>query len=318
MISRRRFAALAGAAGVAAVLPMRRSVAAGGRGAGVVAFAQDHMANDWRAFQVDSVRRALAAAAPEVRFLHTDARGSATQQVLDIDRLLASGIDVLITSPANAGVVSPAIARAHRAGVGVVLLTRRMVGEDYATFIAPDDGGIALKAARVVAASLAGQGRILILQGLPGASTTIARTEGFLEELEHYPALSVAAIRPANFLRADAIRVVAGALAEGLAFDAIYAQSDSMATGARLALKKAGLLSGLPPGLPIVGIDYITEAREAIRRGEQVASFTYPTCGAEGAAAALHLLRGEAVEREVVVPSVMVTRHNVETIEPIF
>lgn len=317
MISRRRFTALAGATGLAAVLPGvlpgRGSVAARTAG-GVVAFAQDHMANDWRAFQVHSVARALAAAAPEVRFIHTDARGSATQQVLDIDRLLASGIDVLITSPANPGVVSPAIARAHRAGVGVVLLTRRMVGEDYATFIGPDDSGIALKAARVLAASLAGQGCILILQGLPGASTTIARTEGFLEELEHYPAVSVAALRPANYLRADAIRVVAGALAEGLAFDAIFAQSDSMATGARLALKKAGR----PPGLPIVGIDYITEAREAIRRGEQVASFTYPPCGAEGAAAALRLLRGEPVEREVVVPSIMVTSHNVDVVEPIF
>lgn len=313
MISRRRFAALAGAIGVAAVLPVRRGIAAGRSSAGVVGFSQDHMANDWRAAQVTSVQRALAAAAPEVRFMHTDAQGSASQQVLDIDRLLASGIDVLITSPTHAEVVSPAIARAHRAGVGVVLLTRRMVGEDYATFIGPDDAGIALKAARVIATSLNGQGCVLILQGLLGASTTVARTQGFLEELENYPGLSVAAIRPANFLRADAIRVVEGALAEGLAFDAIFAQSDSMATGARLALRKAGRNV-----IPIVGIDYITEAREAIRRGEQVASFTYPTCGAEGAAAALRLLRGEPVEREVVVPSVMVTRHNVDVVDPIF
>ncbi|MFA7430601.1 MAG: substrate-binding domain-containing protein, partial [Rhodospirillaceae bacterium] len=236
------------------------------------------------------------------------------QQVLDIDSLLTTGIDVLITSPRDAAVVTPAISRTHRAGVKVVLLTRRVTGEDYATFIGPDDAAIALNAARALAASLNGQGRILVLQGVPSASTTLARTTGFLEELENFPGLSVAATLPANYLRADAIRAIETALAGGLAFDAIYAQSDSMATGARMALRKAGIN---PATIPIVGIDYISEAREAIRGGEQVASFTYPNCGIEGADAALRLLRGQPVEREVVVPSVMVTRHNVDAVDPI-
>jgi ribose transport system substrate-binding protein len=313
MISRRRFAALTAGAGLASLVPWT-SARAAGHSSGIIGFAQDHMANDWRAAQVASVARALAAAAPGVRFLHTDARGSSAQQVLDIDSLLTAGIDVLITSPRDAAVVTPAVSRAHRAGVKVVLLTRRVMGDDYATFIGPDDAAIALNAARVLAASLHGQGRILVLQGVPRASTTIARTAGFLEELANFPGLSVAATLPASFLRADAIRAVESALADKLAFDAIFAQSDSMATGARMALRKAGLD---PATIPIVGIDYIPEAREAIRRGEQVASFTYPTCGAEGADAALRLLRGEPVEREVVVPSVLVTRHNVDIVEPV-
>lgn len=318
MISRRRFAALAAGGALAAAAAPGRLIHAADAVSGdgrLVAFAQDHMANDWRAAQVATVARTLFAAAPDVRFVHTDARGSSAQQVLDIDTLVAAGADVLITSPRDSAVVGPAIARAHKAGVKVVLLTRRIPTEDYSTYISPDDAGIAAQAARVVASSLDGRGRVLVLQGVPSASTTVARTLGFLEELERFPGMSVAVMLPANFLRADAIRAVEHALASGIAFDAIYAQSDSMATGARMALLKAGRR---PADTPIVGIDYITEAREAIRRGTQVASFTYPTCADEGVAAALALLHGRPVERHVVVPSQMVTLYNVDKVEPIF
>ena len=102
---------------------------------------------------------------------------------------------------------------------------------------------------------------------------------------------------------------------KGETFDAVYAQSDSMASGARVALKGAGID---PATIPIVGIDYIAEARDAIRAGTQVASFTYPTCGKEAADYAVRILNGESVQREVEVPSVMVTRDNVDAVETVF
>jgi ribose transport system substrate-binding protein len=136
-----------------------------------------------------------------------------------------------------------------------------------------------------------------------------------LEELAQYPGIKISAIKRADSLRHLAIEAVEEVLAEGIEFDAIYAQSDSMASGARIALKKAGRD---PARIPITGIDYISEAREAIRAGEQAASFTYPTFGREGAEYAIRILRGERVPREIVVDSVMVTRDNVEAIEPIF
>lgn len=312
-LSRRRLLSLvAGVPLAAAVHPARGQ---GGANAPLIAFAQDDMANDWRAAQVAEVARTLADLAPDIRFVHTDAGGDTARQVLDIDTLVARGANVLITSPRDAAILTPAIARAHRAGVHVVLLTRRILGTDYSVFISPDDAAIAGQAGRVLAGALGGRGRILILQGLPTATTTTARTNGFLAALEPFSGLEVVATLPANFLRADAIRAVEQAVLEGIAFDAIYAQSDSMAVGARLALRAAGID---PASVPMVGIDYIPAARQAIRDGLQLASFTYPTCGAEGAMAAVALLRGRSVTRDQTVPSVMVTRDNVDAVAPIF
>ncbi len=279
-----------------------------------IGFAQDTLANDWRLAQAEALRTALAAQ-PGVTLTITDGHGETARQIRDIEDLVHRKVDVLIASPRDGRAMTPVIANAYRNGTPVVLLTRKISSADYTSFISPDDAAIARDAARYMAAQLKGKGNILMLQGVPTATTAIVRTEAFLAELKRHPGLRVSAIKVGNYLRADAIRALEEALQQDIRFDAIYAQSDSMAAGARIALRKAGRDPGT---LVIVGIDYIGEAREAIRRGEQSASFTYPTCAAEAAAVALAIGRGEKVPKKVIVDSIMVTRDNVEQVAPIF
>lgn len=281
----------------------------------VVAFAQDTMANDWRAAQVRDLQKAFAAY-PEIEFIYTDANGDTARQVQDIEKLAAWGVDVLITSPRDAELMREPIARVYRKGIPVILLSRRVNGDEFTQFITADNRAIGRQAAQYLARQLGGKGRVLVLQGVPTASSAIDRTAGFNETLKQYPGLKVVAVRPADYLRAQAIQRIEEVLAERLQFDAIYSQSDSMAIGAILALKKAGID---PKKIPITGIDYISEAREAIRAGELAATFTFPTAAKEGAAAALRLLRGEKTGRkELTIGSVAVTRANVDKAAPIF
>jgi ribose transport system substrate-binding protein len=278
-----------------------------------VVFVQDTLGNDWRAAQVEAVRRRLAPE-PGVRFEVRDAQGSTARQILQVENVLAEGVDVLMTSPRHREALAPVLTRAYRSGTPVILLSRDVVGDQYTTFIHPDDRAIARAIGRLVVERLGGEGRVLMLAGLPGTSTAMIRREAFMEVVGEYPAIQVVA-RPANFLRADAIRVVEDLLGAGQRFDAVYAHSDSMASGARMALERSGID---PRSLYIAGIDYIRESREAIRRGLQAVSFTYPTGGREGAEAALRILRGEPVPREVVLDSVQVDVANVDAVEPIF
>ena len=279
-----------------------------------VAFAQDTLQNDWRIAQVRDVERVLKRYR-NVRFVYSDAGGQVSRQILDIEGFAARGVDVLITSPLDATVMAPAIAAVHAAGIPVVLLSRRVAGEAFTSFIHASNRSIGREAARFLADRLGGKGRILVLQHIPTTTPAIERTEGFLDELERHPGLSVAAIRRADSLRSKAILAVEEALSEGVRFDAIYAQSDSMASGARFALRRAGID---PATVPTVGVDYIAEARAAILAGEQAGSFRYPTFGAEGAEIALRLLKGETVPPEVVVETLLVTKANAAAIPPIF
>ena len=280
----------------------------------VVGFAQDTLANDWRKAQVN----ALAAEFKKhsnIKFIVTDAGGNSSKQIRDIEDLAHQKVDVLITSPRNGVKSTPAISRVYKQGTPVVLITRLITTDDYTTFISPNDYTIASNAAKFIAKKLSGKGNVLVIRGVPTATTAIARTKGFIDTIKMYPGIKVTAIKDGNYLRGDAIRATEAALHEKIPFDAIYAQSDSMAIGVRLALKKAGVL--LKNKL-IVGIDYISEAREAIRKGEQAASFLYPTCAKETADAVIKILHGKSVAKRINVKSKIITKDNVNKVSPIF
>ena len=279
-----------------------------------VGFAQDTLANDWRKAQVNKLKAEFKKH-PNIKFIVTDAGGKSAKQIHDIEDLAYQKVDVLITSPRNGITSTPAIARIYKQGIPVVLITRSITTEDYTTLIAPDDYKIARNAADFIAKKLAGKGNVLILRGVATATTSIARTKGFLNRIKKYPGIKVAAIKDGNYLRGDAIRATEATINEKIPFDAIYAQSDSMAAGARLALQKAGIS---PKNKLIVGIDYISEAREAIRAGDQAATFIYPTCAKETADIVLRILHGKSVPTKIHVESKMITKENVNRITPIF
>ena len=279
-----------------------------------VAYAQDNLANDWRATQVNQFVEFFKPHS-HIRFIYSDGMGNTAKQISDIEDYIHSKVDVLITSPRDAKTMTPVIRKAYTNDIPVVLVTRSIQSDDYTSFIGPDDNNIARRAARFMAKRLKGKGRILILKGVPTATTAIQRTNGFLAEIKKYPGIKIAAILNGNYLRGDTIKVMQKVLDDGLKFDAIYAQSDSMATGARLALKKAGIN---PADKHIVGIDYIQEARNAIIRGDQAASFVYPTSVKQAGKIVLQILQGKKVPKKVSVSSQRVTKDNVDLIHPIF
>ena len=279
-----------------------------------VGFAQDTMSNDWRRAQANALAAEFKKHA-NIKFILTDAGGNSAKQIQDIEDLAHQKVDVLITSPRDGVMSTPAIARIYKQGIPVVLVTRSIASNDYTSLVAPDDYMIASNAADYLAKKLSGKGSVLIIRGVPTATTAIARTQGFLDRIKKYPAIKIAAIKDGNYLRGDAVHVTEKALLDGIKFDAIYAQSDSMAVGARLALKKSGIS---PKDKLIIGIDYIKEAQDAIQSGEQLASFVYPTCAKETAKVVLDILKGKKVPKKITVKSKMITKANVRNITPIF
>lgn len=280
----------------------------------LVGFAQDNMAGGWRAQQVFGLERALKKH-PSIKFIFTDAHGEISKAITDIERLHDKGIDLLVVSPQNSSLLSPVISAVYKSGIPVVLLTRQIQNNDYTTFIAPDDYNISRMAADEISKSLNGEGRVVIIQGLPGASTVIDRTRGFLDQLKNHDGIKVSAIKDGNYVRADAIKAMADILENNIEFDAVFSHSDSMAIGVRIALRAFNID---PKTVPIVSIDYITQAKDAILAGEQVASFTYPTSAVEASDVIWDILHGKPVEKKIIIPSVKVTAVNVNKIEPVF
>ena len=279
----------------------------------VVGFAQDTMSNDWRAAQVNEMKKALAPF-EYIKFVYTDAEGDGLRQASDLKKLQEQNVDFLVTSPRNQAIMTPVVSSINKLKP-VILLSRKTLNSEFTSFAGANDLAIARQAAKFIAEKLNGKGKVVMLSGVITATTAIARRDGFLEEIAKYPEITVVASPVADYRRHKAILEMDKLLQAGVEFDAIYAHSDSMASGARMSMERNGLD---PKNFIIVGIDFIPEAKEAIKAGKQTASFTYPTAGQKGAEIILKLIRGEEVEKNYEVPFEMVTVDNVENVSSIF
>lgn len=279
-----------------------------------VGFAQDTMGNDWRVAQVREVENGFKDK-ENIRFFYTDGKSNTAMQIMNIEDMINANVDLIISSPRDAKVMTPVIEKAYKKGIPVVLLSRTIQSEKYTTFIHPKNVLIAKQAANFIAKKLNEKGNILVLQHTPTSTPGIRRTKGFIEEIKKYPDIKIVATKVANSQRSEAIVKVEEAIKEGLKFDAIYAQSDSMAIGAILALKANGID---PKKIIITGIDYISQAAELIKKGELDASYVYPTGGKEGVDIAMKILSGKKVPKEIIIESAEITIDNVKEVKPIF
>ncbi|QOG12730.1 substrate-binding domain-containing protein [Arcobacter sp. FWKO B] len=280
----------------------------------VVAFAQDTMGNDWRVAQVKQMEEALSGV-DGVKFIYKDAGGNTALQISHIEEFISQKVDVIVTSPRDPQLTTLVAKKAKDAGIPLILISRGIDSDDYATFIRPENYDIGVSAAEFIAKELNGKGKVFILQHIPTTTPAIGRTNGFLDTIKKYPNIKVVDMKVADSLRSKAIIETEEAIKRGLKFDAIYAQSDSMAIGAIMALESNGID---PKKIVITGIDYISTAKELIKEGKLRASYLYPTGGKEGAKAALDILAGKKVPKDIIIESTEVTKENVDKVKPIF
>ena len=278
-----------------------------------IAFAQDTMANDFRKAQVYEVRDAVAEH-PDLRFVYSDAKGQTSLLIRQIERFIAQRVDLIILGTNDEKAVVPVVAKAYHSGIPVIVLDRGIQGDAYTTFINSDNIKIGGIGGRYIAEKLKGEGTVLLFEGLQKADVTQLRSRGFLDEIAKHPGIKVIK-RTGNYLRRDAIIETEKLLREGIRFDAVFSESDSMLSGVRTVLEKHGIDPG---GLVTVGCDYTTEAQNAIREGRQSGSVLFPLGGRQSVEIALKIFAGEKVPKHIFIPVKLVTKENVETVPPIF
>jgi ribose transport system substrate-binding protein len=112
-----------------------------------------------------------------------------------------------------------------------------------------------------------------------------------------------------KWLEPNARKEMESALARFTEINLVYAHNDPGAHGAYLAAKAAGR----EKDILFVGIDGLQQEGQAyVKQGFLAASFEYPTGGKEAIAAALDILAGKPVEKEITLASRVFTKDNIE------
>jgi ribose transport system substrate-binding protein len=272
-----------------------------------IGMSQCNLGEPWRVQMNADIRKA-AEAHPEIRMVFKDAQNDALRQSAHIDEFVSAGVSLVIVSPKEAAPLTRPVQEAYAKGIPVIVLDRRVLGDQYTCFIGADNRKIGRAAGRWIATTLGGKGNVVELKGLMTSTPGQDRHRGFREGIEG-SGLKVVFEADMKWLEPNARKEMESALTRFGKIDVVYAHNDPGAHGAWVAAKAAGRETSMF----FVGIDALPhEGQMYVRQGILAASFEYPTGGAEAIQTALEILHGKKVSREVVLSSRVFTQKNVD------
>jgi len=235
------------------------------------------------------------------------------KQMQIIENLIQRKVEAICVSPSGSKEIVPAIIKANKAGIPVIMVDTRVdievlkeSGGRIASFIGSDniDGGRI--AGKFIAEKLHGNGKIAILEGIPGHETGDARLQGFYEAINKYENIEIVATQTANWERDQGFNVFQNILQANPNVEAVFACNDIMALGAVEAIS----IAGKTDDIIVVGFDAIEDSRLAIRNGGMHGTIAqYPReMGKAAIEYAVKILDGETVPEEVPVKIELITK----------
>ena len=257
---------------------------------------------------------------PDMSLSRRIAYGSNELQCAQIDSFIKERVDLLIVSPNEAKQVQPAVTRAYRAGIPVIVTDRRVPGDEWTAFIGGDNYKVGQLMAQWVIGKASDKGSkakgkpfvVLEVAGLPGSTPATLRHRGMMEGLEEAKGEGLEAKVEVqsvmgSWYKENAYEVVSEYLETHPLPDVIVAHNDLMAIGAAEAVtRNPSPVTHSPLSIPIMGVDGIHPGLQAIVDGEIECSATYSSRGDMIIDAAARILHKESYVHDTVLETTLV------------
>ena len=273
-----------------------------------IGMSQCNLGEPWRV-QMNADVKAAADKHSNLKVVFKDAQNDTLKQRAHVEEFIGAKVDLIVISPKEAAPLTEPVAKAVAAGIPVIVLDRRVLGDQYTCFIGADNKKIGRAVGEWIKQKLGGQGKVVELKGLMTSTPGQDRNSGFREGIAGSQ-IGVVFEADMKWLEPDARKEMESALARFNKIDCVYAHNDPGAHGAYLATKAAGR----EKEMLFVGIDALPQEGVAyVNQGVLSATFQYPTGGAEAIETALKILGGEKVPKEITLGSRLFTKENVAT-----
>ncbi|NLM67222.1 MAG: D-ribose ABC transporter substrate-binding protein [Enterococcus sp.] len=188
-----------------------------------------------------------------------DAQDDSAKQGNDIDDLIQQKVDILLINPVDSSAIVPSVEAANQANIPVIAIDRSSEQGTLLTTVASNNEAGGKMAAEYILEQLGEQAKVVVLEGVPGASATRERGKGFLDFAKEQ--LDILDQQTANFNRAEGLTVMENMLQANSDIQGVFAQNDEMALGAIEAL-------GSRQGVIVVGFDGTEDGIKAVEAGK--------------------------------------------------
>ncbi len=235
------------------------------------------------------------------------------KQMQIIENLIQRKVDVICVSPSGSKEIVPAIVKANKANIPVLIVDTRVdaealqeAGARIAAFIGSDNVEGGRIAGEHIIKKLGGQGKVAVLEGIPGHETGDARLKGFHQAVDHESGIEIVVSQTANWERDQGFNVFQNILQSNPEVQALFACNDMMALGAIEAIA-AARKSG---EIIVVGFDAVEDARESIQKGEMEGSIAqYPSAmGKLAVETAVDIINGQTVSEFISTKIELITK----------
>ncbi|MHA7773528.1 substrate-binding domain-containing protein [Roseibium sp. M-1] len=193
-------------------------------------------------------------------------------QINAVENFITQGVDAIVVAPADSRAMVRPLKKAMEAGIVVVNFdvsldeeAKKQQGVELA-FVGPDNRGGAKLAGDALGKKLGEGGKVVIIEGNPGADNATQRRLGFEDSVAEYK-LDLLDSRTAHWETEEANQVFATMLTAHPDIQGVMAANDSMAIGVVKALESAGRTD-----IEVVGFDNIPAVGPMIADGRMLAT----------------------------------------------
>lgn len=247
----------------------------------------------------------------DVVFASADNNGQ--RQARQIDSLVKAKVDLLVVAPSDVKTVAPAIERAYRASIPVILYDRMIESTHYTAYIGTDNVAIGKEVADYLAHQLQGRGTVVEITGERGSTPVADRHRGFMQGMKAFPQIQVVTLE-GDWNLAGAKKLMRQYMDAGKPVDAVFGHNDAEAWGAQQAAKE----KNREKQMLFVGIDGLpgeNQGVDLVDKGVMTASYIYPTKGEAIVPLAMNILQGKPYKRMNYFQSAFVTAENAKLID---
>ena len=242
-----------------------------------------------------SIREGVEEAAKDkdVETVRTDAQNDSSSQNNQVEDLITQKVDLIIINPVDSTAISSSVKKANEANIPVICVDRSSDEGEIVSFISSNNIEGGKLAGEFILEKAGKDAKVIQLEGIPGASSTRERGEGFKKATDKK--IDLVASQTANFDRAEGMTVMENLLQAQPDVKAVFCQNDEMALGASEAIKASG------KDIVLVGFDGNEDAINAVKEGTMTATVAQKPkeMGKIALETAVKYLKGEKVEEKV-------------------
>jgi len=274
----------------------------------------DSMDEHWLKVKAGAQAKANELGNIQLTFNAPPGKVDAAVQLQMVEDAITKRADVIMLAPLNKDALTPGVEKAKKAGIKVIIIDSSVSTPNYDAFFSTDNGAAARLAADNMAKAIGGKGKIAIVNAQAGSGTTMLRENEFKAQIaSKYPNITIVGTQYSDGDKTKALNQATDFMTANPTLAGIYATNEGSTVGVGNAVeqaKKTGIVK-------VVGFDWSADTKSLIQKDVLQATMVQNPyqMGYLGLQAAVDVLAGKTVQKNVDTGVTVVTKDNMATVK---